>query len=163
MKKTNKLIVIFFLIITFINNYSFARYMESINVGNYYAKIAEPIFVVTEVQETYEFEANEQNINKEYYFIVKNYDDNSQRVSEVDLEFDIEIELSNNNFPVSFKLYDCTSNEEIFLDNLNKTGKIFIEKNTVFEKQYKLVTYWNEKQEMSENVEINIIVNASQK
>lgn len=163
MKKNNKFIILTFLLITLFDNFSYARYYETINAGSYYAKIAEPIFMVLPIQETYEFEANEQNINKEYYFIVKNYDDNNPKVSEVDLEFDIEIELSNNNFPVSFKLYDCISNEEIILDSLNRTEKIFIEKNTVFERQYKLVTYWNEKQEMSENVEINIVVNASQK
>ena len=103
MKKNNKFIILTFLLITLFDNFSYARYYETINAGSYYAKIAEPIFMVLPIQETYEFEANEQNINKEYYFIVKNYDDNNPKVSEVDLEFDIEIELSNNNFPVSFK------------------------------------------------------------
>ena len=163
LNKNTRFIIITFLFITLFNNFCYARYTELINSGSYYATIAEPYFVVIPIQETYVFEANKQNINKEYFFIVKNYDDNNKKASEVDLEFDIEISLSNTNFPVSYKLFDCTTNEELLLDNSNKTQKIFIGKNILFERQYKLVTSWCDKQNMSENVEIYIIINSSQR
>lgn len=163
MIKKKILILILFLIS--LSSISFAQYYENLGkiVGN--AIIAEPIFKVESIPQIVISDFNKKTPNKEYYFVVKNYEvteGSNKRITEVDFDFDIEIKNSDNNFPIKYELYDCSNGEEI-LNNLNKTERINVKKNIIFENKYKLVISWNTKEEMSSLDNIDILVNASQK
>lgn len=164
MNKNNKTIFVLILIMALWKNTCFARYIEILDVGKYYATIAEPIFVVRPLQETNVFKANENN-SKVFTFEIKNYEEREDniRISEVDLKYFIEIRLSNNSIPITLKLYDCTTNEEIVLDSLNRTEEYTINKNSLFERQFKLVVSLNGNKELKENLDIEIYVNSTQK
>ena len=164
MKKEYKLFLIVIIVSSVLKNNCFGRYFEKIDEQAYYANIAEPIFIVTPFQETNEFKLDKNNTNKEYLFVIKNYEnmDDNIRISEVDFKFNIEILLSNNSYPLQLKLIDCTNNEEIQLDNLNKTKDFIIKKNELFEKQYKLIIYWDKIFNLAENINVEVIINSSQ-
>ncbi len=161
LKKVKKLLLISLIIIN-IQIVSFARYYETLDKIQGYAVIAEPIVKLESLQDTIQLEINKETERKEYYFIIKNYEidsKNNKRISEVDFSYDIEIEITDNNFPIKYELYDISTNEKI-----QNKSKFDMPKNIEFEKKYKLVIYWNDLQEeMSNKADINIKVNVSQK
>lgn len=164
MKKIAVLIINFIILCIFLQLPSFARYYELLNniVGR--ATIAEPIIKVENLQDTIKTEVNKETTNKEYYFIVKNYEIdsfNNKRISEVDFYYDIEIKNYDDNFPVEYKLYDCDTGEELLNGN-NISDKFEIEKNVEYERKCKLIINWNSKEEMSSIDDIDIIINVSQ-
>ena len=158
MKKKNIFLLIIIIIISSYKSFCYARYNEFLGQTKYYASIAEPIFIVQPIQDIVSIDVNKEyennisrdradseNVIKEYIFMVKNYDnvENNIRISEIDIKFKIKILIENNLFPIELKLYDCLSNEEIILDESNCSSEIVIEKNVLFEKQYKLIVYCN--------------------
>lgn len=164
MKNNNLFLILILLIISFFQNYCYAIYYESLGKTKYYASIAEPIFIIIPSQDMCKFKAYKNNINKEYIFTIKNnYNDGDNiRISEVDIKFYITIQKSKNNIPLQFRLYDCLSNSEIPLDESNKSEEIISPKNELFERQYKVVVYWDESIKLFENVDIEILINGAQ-
>lgn len=101
-----------------------------------------------------------------YKFSIKNYvlenDQTTKRISEVDMEYDIQIQNEKENFPIKYELFEEEKNVNL-LDENGKTGKINIKAKQEYEKVYSLVVTWDEKSgELSDSNNINIIVNSSQ-
>ncbi len=167
MKKTLilKILLSTLVILLFIQNYSVAQYNGILNKIFVNGTIARPIIVVEKLQDTVIAKMDKDSENKEYYFKVKNYIINQSKekiITEVDLNFSIEIKNSNSNFPIKYELYDC-ENEEKLLNGGDISEKICINKNIEFEKTYKLVVSWEDKNELVGNLDdIEIIVNIEQ-
>lgn len=77
------------------------------------------------------------------------------------MEFNIEIENKNENFPIKIELFNLDTGEELLQGN-DKTNTFIIKKNIIFENTYKLVISWQEKENMSAENDINILINSSQ-
>lgn len=153
-------------IILIIPTISFARYYEKIQNIKANATIAEPIFKVENHREKINQTIDKESYIEEYTFSIKNYEidsiTNNKRISQVDLEYMIEIINEKENFPIEYKLYEVDNNLEI-LNNQNKTELIRIDSNIEYERTYKLVVLWSEKdKELDSNTSLKICVNASQ-
>lgn len=161
-----KILASFFIIIVVIQTNSFARYYESLNKITGKATIAEPIIKVENLQETIIENINKNSKEKEYYFNVKNYlinEKNNKKITEVDFDFFIEIKNSDTNFPIKYKLIDCENSEEL-LNNKSITSKIHINRNVEFNKTYKLVIEWDDReniQSVTDNIDIVVSVSQS--
>lgn len=154
-KKMKLKILLSFVVVVFcVQNTSMARYYEMLNKVFVRTTIAEPIIEVQNLQDTVVSEMNKKSENKEYYFKVKNYkfEDTQKQITEVDFDFYIEIINSNNNFPIKYELYDCENNEMI-LETQNLSKKIHINKNIEFERNYKLVVSWSNKELIQGNLD----------
>lgn len=97
----------------------------------------------------------------EYYFCINNYIDD--KINEIDFEYFIEIELSNQDFPVLCTLIDCDNNTQIELEN----GKSKIFSLFKFEKKsrkFKVLLDWRElDRELSDDLDVNLKIHAVQK
>lgn len=158
-----KILLSFVIIIFCSQNSSMAKYYEMLNKVFVRTAIAEPIVVVEKMQDTVVSEMNKKSQNKEYYFKIKNYKiENSQkRITEIDFDCYIEVKNSNIYFPIKYELYDCQS-EEMILESQTMSKKIHIDKITEFEKDYKLVVSWDNKEIIQGNlddieIEIHIV------
>ena len=143
-----------------------ARYFEKLQNIRGKAFIAEPIFKVENLQETITETINKETQIKDYIFKIKNYellqDGKNKRISEVDMEYNIQIVESDSKFPIMYELYELEDNKNL-LDNTNKTVNYKISKNIEYEKTYKLVVCWKNKQENLSNEDVvKIVVNSSQ-
>lgn len=153
--------VVFMLIVISFSTNAFARYYEKISNIKLLLNIAEPIIKVEKNQDTIIKSVNQDTPIQEFYFTVKNYRniDNEKKISEIDLEFEMEIVNSDDTFPIKYEIYDCLTNEKVLLDD-NKSSKINMYKNVEFERCYKLcITYEKQKSSSTEN-SIDISVNA---
>ena len=165
MKKENvKVILIVSLLLICYSRPIFARYYESIELFSGKATIAEPIVKVEALQDTINMEVNKESNINEYNFIVKNYEINKglKRINEANFLYDIEVKNSDNNFPVKYELFDCETGKEL-LNGSNKVQGMEIFKNIEYEKEYKLRVTWENKENMSETNDVDIVVSASQK
>jgi len=164
-KKIKLLIMINILILIVLEIPSIARYYESATKIKGKAIIAEPIIKVEMLQDTIITDFNKKTKVPEYYFIIKNYEidaNNNKRINEIDFICNIEIKNSEDNFPIRYELYDCETNEEM-LEGNKISKEIFISKDVELEKKYKLQVYWKDVQNMSNNNDIEIIINVTQK
>jgi len=110
------------------------------------------------LQEKIDLEISNQTNNKEFFFIIKNYreENNEKILTDIDLEFCIELELTDEKFPVEFKIYDCSNEKEVL-----EAEKIKISKDIEFKNKYKLVVLGKENQlskVSKSDVDINIKV-----
>lgn len=118
----------------FFSGYSIGKESSNINIETS-AKIAEPILIV-ESSPVIKINGRKE---KEYYdFKVKNYRENGE-VSQIDLEYNIEI-LYQAEKAISFKLHK--DNQEILLKN-NKTANMKLEKENIQEDCYQLEIIYN--------------------
>ena len=78
-----------------------------------------------------------------------------KNISEIPFFVEINLENSNSNFPIKYKIYDCEKNEEV-------REKIFIEKNVEFSKKYKVVATWQNQAKNYEYNQTEIIFNIEQ-
>lgn len=110
-----KIVISVFLIIIFFQIPAFARYYECLQKVNTNAQIAEPVVRVELLQDTITASVNKINPIQESYFCLKNYviENDNKRINETYFICDIEIELTDEKFPVKFELYDCLTGEEI--------------------------------------------------
>ena len=135
----------------------FARYYEKTEKIIGKGTIAEPIIIVENISNTKKVEVN-KNTKEEYIFKVKNYyiDKNeNKKISEVGFYYTINVINKDSNFPIAYKLLD-EENKEIDL------SKLVIKKDELYEKTFKLVIYWEDKEKASEQDEIEVEVKASQ-
>lgn len=143
-----------------------ARYFEKIENIQGKGIIAEPIFKVESLQEIVTETINKKTKPKEYVFKVKNYvfenNGNSKRISQVDMSYNIQVINEKSNFPVRYELYEFETNQNIINTN-GKTEDIFIKKDIEYEKKYRLVVFWENKEGLLENNDnIKIIINSNQ-
>lgn len=159
--------IIFVILILIVINFStnvFAIYYEKLTNIRLLLNIAEPIISVEKNQDTIIKSINPNTPMQEFYFTVKNYKniDDVKKISEINLEFEIEIVNSDNTFPIKYELYDCLTNEKILLDD-NKSSKIDMHKNVEFERCYKLCVIYEKQNSSSTESSIDISVNATPK
>lgn len=150
MKKTNRkrnitLVIIYMVVIIFfLSGFSIGKEMTKINIKST-GSIAEPILKIEKSDTLYINNDTEKEI---YEFTVKNYDEQGN-ISQVDLEYYIEI-LTNISSEFSLKIYK--DNEEINLKE-NKTEKFTIVKNEKQEDCYKIEIICDEKKQVKELVQ----------
>ena len=158
-KKIEKFIIFFIIIVISIRNISFSKNDYRV-VCSYNTQIAKPIFDV-KIDDIIEQEIIKENFPIEYFFYINNYIEDE--VNEIDFNYTIEVKFSNQNFPVSCTLVDCISNEQI--DLVNGESKVFsLDKFHKMSKKFKLHLEWKEMDtELSEDLDINLKINAVQK
>lgn len=161
--KLKTTLIISFLLICY-STPIFARYYEILEIFSGKATIAEPIIRVEQLQDTINSEINKEKEIEEYKFVVKNYeiDANGKRINEVDFLYDIEIKNSDENFPIKCELFDCESGKEL-LNGSSKVQGLEILKNVEYEKEYELQVEWENKENMSDESSVDIVITASQK
>lgn len=161
--KLKLILIISFLLICY-STPIFARYYESLEYFSGKATIAEPIIRVEQMQDAINMEINKENEIKEYNFVVKNYEisNDIKRMNEVDFLYDIEIKNSDENFPIKCELFEVGSGKEL-LNGTSKVQGLEIPKSVEYEKEYKLQVMWEDKENMSETNDIDIIITANQK
>ena len=74
------------------------------------SQIAKPIFII-EKDKNIEEKINVNSFPIEYNFCIKNYDE--KNINEVEFIYDIELDISDENFPIQYTLYDCDNRIEI--------------------------------------------------
>ena len=96
----------------------------------------------------------------EYHFWIQNY--REAEINEVDFEYSIELENSTKNFPVSYDLFDCKTNQEIEFIN-GKSGPLKLKKGEKENREFKLVMQWQELNvELAEELQIKLKINMMQ-
>ena len=153
MKKSLKIIVIFFVILI-ISNKNIAKYIEKINIISK-TKIAKPII---NIEQDEKIVIKKIDIEKEieYKFKIKNY--NEDKVSSVEFLYYIQLESDILEELVNYTLVDLEENKEIELIN-NKTNDIKI-LNGKYEKEYMLIAKLkDEKLNGNINIKIGVIQN----
>ena len=161
-----KIIIFILILIITIPLIANARYFEKIEniVGK--AKIAEPIFKVENLQDAIIQTVNKESVIKEYVFKIKNFElennGSSKRISQVDMLYNIEIDKRAANFPIQYELYEINSTENLLQDN-KKTQDFKISKDLEYEKTYKLIANWQDREGILDADDIvEIKINATQ-
>lgn len=134
-----RIIILISCIIIFCNTISISKY----NRDNEYVantKIAKAILKV-ENDEKIDMKISKNNLPKEYFFSICNYENES--INEIDFEYEIILENSSNKFPISYKIFDCDNNIELKLNN-GKTERVKIGKNRKEKRNFKIVFEWRE-------------------
>jgi hypothetical protein len=137
--------------------FSRAKYLTIIE-GNGSAEIAKPII---EVEKEYEKSVEVYDGIKtiEYSFSVTNK--KNEEISDVDIEYIIEIVNTESKFPIEYSLY--RNDTKIELEN-NKTKPMILKNSENLKDEYKLNIMWKEKEgEISDNDDVKIIIEAVQK
>ena len=158
--KAKKILIISFLIFLGIQISSLAYYYKTVKSTKVKAVIAEPIIIIEKMQDVIEVKVNKDMKPEEYYFTVKNYKNDiydNKKISEIELFYNIEIKSFNNNFPISYELYDCNTGKRIL-----KKEEIKVPKNIEYEKKYKLVIYGKNYEGPMLTNQIDIVINAYQ-
>ena len=148
MKKSLKIIVIFFVILI-ISNKNIAKYIEKINIISK-TKIAKPIINI-EKDEKIIITKIDLEKEIEYKFKIKNY--NEDKVSSVEFLYYIQLESDILEELVNYTLVDLEENKEIELIN-NRTQNIKM-LNEKYEKEYMLIVKLKE-ENLNGNINIKI-------
>lgn len=159
--KIRKLIISSFIIIILLENVSIARYYKKLTGIKVKFQIVKPIIKLeSDNKLPIEIFCNKNMKKFEHIFCIKNYsnDDDNLKISELDIEYEIEVKNSNENFPIKYMIYDYETGEKILNEN-NKTKKYEILKNVKYDKRYKLEIEWNDKSNMATYSEIDLNLN----
>ena len=142
--------------ITFFSGVSIGKAVHNTSIKSN-TEIAKPIL---EVEKASEIIITEENNTGEYYFTVKNYND-AEEVSQVDLQYYIEILDDNIDKAIEYQLYK--ENEKLDLQD-NQTQKITLSKETKEEQNYILkVEYHADKNTIGDIIdEIQVKVHSEQ-
>ena len=142
--------------ITFFSGISIGKAVYNANIKNN-TEIAKPIL---EVEKASEITITEENKTGEYHFIVKNFND-TEEVSQVDLQYYIEILDNNLDESVQYQLFK--ENEEIALQE-NRTQEMTLQKDIKEEQKYTLkVEYHADKNTIGDIInEIQVKVHSEQ-
>lgn len=153
-KRTVVITIIIIIIILSFSETSLGKYFSKTNI-EVESEIARPIL---KIEGDTTLEINTVKEKETYNFRIKNYDETSQ-VTEIDLEYYIEI-LSKENENIKFKIYKEDKELNIYE---NKTEKFLLNKEQKQEDNYKIEILFNNNSviEIMHNIEIK--VNAEQK
>ena len=144
--------IVIICIIMFLNNNTFATFISKIT-GDSKTEIAEPIFIM---QNTNKKTLNDENTEVNYYFNIKNFNDDGQR-SQTDLKYYIEIQPVVDP-SIIFTLY---KDNEIIQLNSQKTDYIELSKDNDITHSYILkVKYEREKTNATVDIKENIFIKA---
>ena len=123
------------------------------------AEIAKPI-IVLEKDEVLKTQINQNTFPLEYHFWIQNYREDD--INEVDFEYSIELENSTENFPVSYDVFDCETNQQIEFMN-GKSELLKLKKGEKEKREFKLIMQWQELNvELAEELQIKLKINVSQ-
>lgn len=137
MRRT-KFILLGVFIVLLIPIISIAKYSKKISNIKIGFQIAEPIANIEPEQKIIKKELKNGDEIEEFYFVVNNYNNNdTKKVSEVKFCYSLEIQSSNNEWPIMYNLYDCETGEELLKGRMI-TEKIFVDKNIEYSNRYKL-------------------------
>lgn len=124
------------------------------------SKVAKPI-VVLEKAEPLECQIQENFFPMEYYFSINNYEE--EKINEVNCEYRIELENDVTNFPVTYFLVDCDTNQKIKLID-GKSENLMLKKDVKESRKFKLVLQWQElSMELADEMQIKLKVDVVQK
>ena len=122
-------------------------------------EIAKPI-VVLKKDEMIQSQINQNSFPMEYSFSICNYNEND--VNEVDFEYTIEIENSNEKFPVKYQLFDCDNQKQISFDN-GISEKMKIDKFEKQDRNFNLIMEWKELEiDLASDLELKLKINIVQ-
>lgn len=155
-KKLNVILLLIIIIILFLTGFSIGK-EASDTILETKGEIAKPILFV---DNNPEIEITAMKNKGSYYFTVKNYE-NDENITEVDMEYDIEI-IGELDESIIVHLYQ--GEEEILLKNM-KTEKQILTKDGKQEKEYRLeITYDKNKSTSITDImqEIQVKVHAEQ-
>jgi hypothetical protein len=140
-------------------------YYEKSSMIEVRGTIAESIINVIPVTEKIVDTIDKNSSLKEYIFCIENFisENENTRKSDVSFTYTIEVVCSNDSFPISYKLFDLTNNEEVVMNDKNTTDKICIYNNEQISRKYKLIVEWNnDKTNLSDEVDIDLNINVEQ-
>lgn len=160
MKKSKKdfVIIIISIVVLFINNVAISKYDYSA-AGKAQVGIAKAI-IRLEKDEIIQKQIDQNSFPIEYNFTIHNFD--KDKINEIDLSYVIQIDVSTEDFPVSYFLFDCENNTEMQLVE-GKTNPINLKKLEQQSRHFKLYLQWREiDQPLAENIEIKLKLNAIQ-
>jgi len=122
--------------------------------------IAEPVIDIRK-DDILNTQIFENSLPIEYNFSICNYKDD--KINEVEFEYEIEINLSNEDFPVNYKLYDCNSDKYVSLID-GKSEIMDLKANEKECRKFILYFEWKELEEfLSDEVKVDLKVSAVQK
>ena len=151
------LIILLCTITLFTVKFSRAKYLTTIE-GYGSAEIAKPIIEI-EKEDEKSVEVYDGIKTIEYSFSVTNK--KNEEISDVDIEYVIEVVNTESNFPIEYSLY--RNDTKIELEN-NKTKPMILKNSENLKDEYKLSIMWKEKEgEISDNDDVKIIIEAVQK
>ena len=158
-KRYDYLIITLSVIVICINIISLTKKNYAVS-GNINTEIGKAI-IELEKDEPIKQEISETLLPIEYNFTVRNYKEDN--VNEINYEYIIQIEVSDNKFPVKCKLWDCDNNKFIDLTE-GKSEKLQLRKNQKEDRKFKILFEWKElNEEFAENVQIKLKVDSVQK
>lgn len=135
------LIILCLVIVCLIYNFTCAKFITDIS-GKSNSQIATPVIELVGsnkiVGKDYDDTANQI----EYDFSVNNFD-SAGNISQINLNYILEIKNDNLDFPITYNLYD-DNNKEISLRN-NATNLIGLDKDVKITHQYKLIIRYADK------------------
>lgn len=155
MERRKIILLLIFVIVVFpvISVAKYSKKISNIKIG---FQIAEPIVNLEPEQSIIKRELKNGDKIEEFYFTVNNYKNNDvKKISEVKFSYNLEINSSNEKFPITYSLYDCETGEEL-LKGQKVTENILVEKNIEYSNRYKLAVNLsnNSSQEMVNNIDI---------
>lgn len=158
-KKRNDCIIVFIaLIVIGINTISFSKY-DYIAEANVTTEIAKVVLILEKDNEIKQ-QIDKNSFPIEYNFVIHNY--KGELVNEVNFNYQIEVQPSSRDFPVSYVLYDCDNNCEIKLSE-GKSEVMKLAKNNKETRKFKVCLQWRDVGNLSEEeVKINLKVKGVQ-
>lgn len=158
-RKIRKVLVAISMVVVFINAITIFNKGE---IGQYQveAKTAKPIIVI-ETDHYLKEQINENSFPIEYYFCINNYQE--EEINEVEFEYNIELENSTEDFPVSYQLVELRNNQEIRLID-GKSENLKIGKNVKESQKFKVIFQWQElNRDLADEFQLKLKVNIVQK
>ena len=138
----------------------FAIYNKAIDAEGK-GTIAEPIVILEKMEEPKVLQFDKNTIQEIRFKVKNNYNcDSTLRINEVNMQYDILLQESNENFPIKYELYN-SKNEELLKGN-KRVNNISINKNSEYEEEYKLVIKWKSVEIPSNDLNVGIKINAYQ-
>lgn len=157
-KKKDLMLIVISLVIICINNVALSKYDYVAN-RTVQSEIAKAVFVL-EKDEILEKQIDQSSFPIEYNFTINNFEDD--KINEIDFEYIIEVDVSTDNFPVSYFLFDCDNNTEIQLID-GKTNPISLQKFEKESRKFKLYLQWRElDSDLAGSLGIKLKINAVQ-
>lgn len=166
MKKMIKFIIIIFIITSSICliNTTKSRYVSEVNIKNN-VSVAIPQIEL----DTSSLSLTTQNLlpgeTTSCNFYVRNY--NGAKINEVLMKYYLDIEITNEGFPLDYQIYDVTGGSNILLNKTTEGfGPITLNYGTQEEKKYKILFTWDESKNSdtyaNKQFDFKILVNAVQ-
>jgi len=151
-QKKNSILIIVSLIVVVLNMlYIYEKKSNSDLIVK--SQIKQPIIELKK-DEIIKCQINQNSFPIEYCFEINNFKDD--KINEIDFDYIIQIEKSDENFPVSYELFDCATNKKIELVD-GKSELMKIKKYAKESKKFKLILNWRELDlELANKVKIDL-------